>query len=352
MNKKIRKILEAAIQAPSGDNCQPWRFAVQGLTINLYNCPERDQSLYNFQQRASLVAHGAVLENLELAAVEEGFKVSIILFPDKEQPELVAQVDLAEDVRRTDPLEEAIYRRCTNRGSFAGGKLNDTQTKVMISCAEGYDGARVVLATENPAKNQLAAIAAKNDWLVFANRPLHQFLFEQIRWNQTDTIRTRDGLDVETLALSRADRLGFPNLRHWPLVNFLNRFGLAHMIGRKAQQLCRQSAGLGAVIVTGSQPEDFVLGGRVMERVWLRATAHNLQFQPYAGIAFLLQQVREGGTGDLTLKSVAALRQVQSDMQQLFGLTDDEVVVMYFRVGEGAAPAGRSIRHRLDDLLI
>ena len=35
--KDIRTILEAAIQAPSGENAQPWSFRVSGTTIELYN---------------------------------------------------------------------------------------------------------------------------------------------------------------------------------------------------------------------------------------------------------------------------------------------------------------------------
>lgn len=346
----MHKILEAANQAPSGDNCQPWRFAVQGMRINLYNCPERDQSLYNVHQRASLVAHGALLENIKLAAAAEGFQALIKLFPDKDQPELVAQVELVESRRSDVPLSEAIFRRCTNRGSFAGGEIVETKVKAILSCAEGYHGARVILTTENHEKNLYASMVAKNDWLVFTNRPLHQFLFEQLRWSQQEAQSARDGLDIETLALSRADRFGFPNLKYWPLVNFLNRFGLAQMIGRKAQQLCRQSAGLGAVIVTGSRSEDYVLGGQVMQRVWLQSTVLGLQFQPYAGIAFLMQEVREGGGGDLTHKSQSVLRNVNEYMQKQFGLGTD-VVVMFFRLGIGAAPAKHSVRRKLEDVL-
>ena len=83
MNERIRKILEAAIQAPSGDNCQPWRFAVSSNRIDLYDDPAADTSYYNFQQRASLVAHGALLENIALVAPTVGFKVVFNLFPTK-----------------------------------------------------------------------------------------------------------------------------------------------------------------------------------------------------------------------------------------------------------------------------
>ncbi len=60
----IKKILEMAVYAPSGENCQPWRFEVRDSKIDIFNLPERDQSLYNHGQMASYFAHG-VLELLQ-----------------------------------------------------------------------------------------------------------------------------------------------------------------------------------------------------------------------------------------------------------------------------------------------
>jgi len=47
MKEVIKKIIEAGIMAPSGENCQPWRFEVRGNKISIFNIPERDTSLYN-----------------------------------------------------------------------------------------------------------------------------------------------------------------------------------------------------------------------------------------------------------------------------------------------------------------
>ncbi|HED00536.1 MAG TPA: molybdopterin biosynthesis protein MoeY, partial [Proteobacteria bacterium] len=47
----IFKIVESGIWAPSGDNCQPWRFTWNGQKLLLFNVPKRDTSLYNSSQR-------------------------------------------------------------------------------------------------------------------------------------------------------------------------------------------------------------------------------------------------------------------------------------------------------------
>ena len=60
----IEEILNLAVWAPSGDNCQPWRFEATDNKINIFNVPHKDQALYNFRQSGSLVAHGALVENI------------------------------------------------------------------------------------------------------------------------------------------------------------------------------------------------------------------------------------------------------------------------------------------------
>lgn len=350
MNDKISRILEAAIQAPSGDNCQPWRLVVNDQQLDIFNLSERDQSLYNYLQRASFVAHGAMLENLTLAASKEGYTASISLFPDPQQPDLVAQVDLIGGECKPESLASAIFGRCTQRGRFQSGELTNDQSSKLLSCSNGFSGSRVVLSQTPAERQRLAALVSRNDWLVFENRPLHRFFFDQIRWTQEDAQRTRDGLDVGTLGLGRVDRLAFTFLRHWPLVYSLNTVGLARMVSRKAEQVCRNAAAIGAVIVSGSKAEDYILGGRVMQRVWLQATSLGLQFQPYAGISFLMQQVREGGGNELTDSSRKVIRQVNAEFQQSVSLGTD-VVVMFFRIGHGQPPARRSLRNKLDDVL-
>ena len=62
--EKIERIIRAAVCAPSGDNVQPWRFVVSGNSINIFDIPERDTSLYNCSQNTSHIAHGAAIENI------------------------------------------------------------------------------------------------------------------------------------------------------------------------------------------------------------------------------------------------------------------------------------------------
>ena len=86
----LSKILDLAVQAPSGDNCQPWKFSRDGDQLLLINDIGRGRHFLNVAQRASLIASGAVLENISIAANAEGLDADVTLFPYGDEDPTVA----------------------------------------------------------------------------------------------------------------------------------------------------------------------------------------------------------------------------------------------------------------------
>ena len=119
-NQLVKQILEAAIRAPSGDNVQPWKFQVSKnfTRIELYNLPEKDNSYYNFNQMASYIAHGAVIENIVIASGHLGCNAEVKLFPDAKDKNLVARINLSLAEPQVDTLYPAIFDRYTNRFQY------------------------------------------------------------------------------------------------------------------------------------------------------------------------------------------------------------------------------------------
>src|SRR3989344_4078671 len=135
MDQEIQKIITDGTLAPSGENCQPWKFEVHGNKIHIFNIPELDQSLYNFQQKGSYVAHGALIENMAISASEHGYKTDIELFPRQEDGNLIATITL----NKTSPNKEALHpyleKRHTNRKDHKEQKLTQEQKNLLINAA-------------------------------------------------------------------------------------------------------------------------------------------------------------------------------------------------------------------------
>jgi hypothetical protein len=376
----ILKIVEAGTWAPSGDNCQPWRFTWNGQKLLLFNVPERDTSLYNPSQRASLIAHGAVLENMDIAARSHGYSMRPTLFPairlrrtssKGDQSSLIAAIEFQECQEDNDPLLPFLDKRVTNRNPYKKRKTIDKEVIAAlmtipekIGLGELYLTGRVIDNPPLPWRERvrvrgkfsddltlLAKAVAIHDRMLFENEKLHNFVFEHIRWSEKESLQTKDGMPIKTMGLNSLQTPAFKLLRNWGLVSFLNIFGLSRIIPFQSYKLCLSSSALGLIQMPGTTPKDFVLGGRLLQRVWLTATKYGLAFHPMTGITFLIQRLyldREPGFSEAHKK---LLEKAWDYVQRVFPVDRSKGIIMLFRVGYAPIPSVRAPRRAVDDIL-
>lgn len=349
MNEVIRSIIEAGTMAPSGDNCQPWRFEAKDGQINLFNVPERDTSLYNYKQRASLVAHGACLENMLITARKHGFQPGVIYFPILENEQHVARLDLPRGNATDEPLLTAIPARTINRKLYSGGKLSADALDSIRHAAAHEDISGCSLKLMQGDEMAVAAdITALSDRLVFENRLLHSFLFEHLRWNQEEAELTRDGLDIRTLELAKPDRMMFPLLANFNIVKFISMFGATRMIAANARKLMLSSSAAGIITIADTSPVNWLNAGRMLERIWLEATRQGLAFHLMTGITLLGQRVQEGELKGLDSGNLSLVKQSQTLLKQAAG--SELPVALLFRIGRCDQPTARSLRLAVENV--
>ncbi|WP_432821230.1 nitroreductase [Trichloromonas sp.] len=350
MDKRIEKLLQLATTAPSGDNCQPWQFSVSSQTVKLYNLSDKDTSLYNFAQRASLLAHGALLENLRIAAPSLGLRAQIEYFPDPSLSDLVATVEFVDAEVAEHPLLPWLSARCTNRKKYDGRPLSKAAAEILLHATGEIDGTVVRLVTDPEHIRQLSDILANNDRLVFENPLLHKFLFDHIRWNDGEARGSLDGMDLKTLELGLIDSLAFRVFRHWSIVEKLNKVGLPKVVANNGSKLLASASAIGGILIESSGQESFVVAGRAMQRFWLEATRLGLSVQPVAGLALLAERVLAGQTAGLTEGQVRLIGEVRSELDRIFGSAGKHLV-MLFRIGTGGRPSARSLRQPVAQLV-
>lgn len=108
-------------RAPSIHNTQPWRFVVQGDSIELWADRSRGLATLDPSGRQLTVSCGAALEHLCLAVIAQGQRPAVALIPDPDSPDLLARVRL-EGPGSPNAVEAeliaAIPRRVTVRAPF------------------------------------------------------------------------------------------------------------------------------------------------------------------------------------------------------------------------------------------
>lgn len=354
MDLRLQTILQHAIMAPSGDNCQPWKFFVKDMVIDLYNVPDRDTSLYNLKQRASLISHGAVLENIRIAAPHVGLLSKFDLFPDSENPDYVARIcfsdaEIADGI--SSPYFQAISERHTNREKYLPVNISDNQIKVWQELAE-RDGEKIWLCCQKKQIADLSRLLSLNDRLVFEVPELHRFLFEQIRWSDSDAVKTGDGLDIKTLGLNAVDKVAFHFLKHHGLVAALNKFGFSRIIQMKAGQLLKTASAIVIITIPSSTPHDYVHGGQLWQRLLLQFASEGLTAQPIAGLACLMCAADEGLlSGKVSKEQLVLLSQARGELLNIAGCDQSAPLLAMFRVGKGAQVT-RALRMPLETFLL
>jgi nitroreductase len=347
----ISAVVEAAIQAPSGDNCQPWRFRWDGEHLRIIFLAERAESFYDIRSMASWISLGTVITNMTLAAAQLGFQVTVDLFPAGETTEAAARVRFHAGPVVADPLAEAIPARCVNRRPYGHDPLPAGVLKELQTLAASSPGTRLSWVDTEPAKGQIAALAAQNDRILFENRDLHDGVYRWIRWTSAEAESQRDGMPAETLELAAFERPGMRLLGSWRCARLAAALGITRILPLRARKIYRKSGAIVLLSVRGDQPEDFVRGGEVLERIWLTATRHGIAFQPITGLTFLLLRERLTGGEGLSTRHRTLLHRLNEEFERMYPEGAAESPIMLFRLGLAPPPSGRAPRLPLEQVL-
>jgi nitroreductase len=335
--------------APSGGNCQPWRFVFRNGKLYCLHDVDRSASFLDFEHSASILAIGAAIENIALAAPTMGLEAHVELFPETELPRTVAAISFAEVAARDEPLLDLVSRRVTNRRLASRVPLSVAETNALTASATDARANLQLLARDS----ELAAVAgvlARGDRVRFLSHTMHAELMHELRWTREEVERTRDGIDVATLELTPTDLAGMRLISSWSMMRVLRNIGAGRGLEKPTRNAIAAASGVGLLTVDGTSLESYFNGGRAMQRVWLAATAQGLAFQPMAALVYVFLRLIRGGRG-FSEAERAELDRLRKDYCDLFETSADRAEVMLFRVGRAGPPTARALRRPVEEIL-
>lgn len=352
----IHRILDLARWAPSGDNTQPWRFEIRGeQTFRIHGSDTRDWCVYDLEGRASQIAIGALMENISIAASLEGLNAMFAVRDDAPETAPQIDVDLSSgdaELFPIDPLGAFIRHRVTQRRPFSTRPLERHHRDLLeASVGPGY---RVVWLEKDDEKRAMARLLFRNAHIRLTIPEAYEVHKRIIEWDadfSEDRIPDRAiGLDKGNLSAMRWA------MQSWDRVKFLNRYAAGTVLPRVLLDLIPgQRCAAHFFLVADSAPQDlddFLAGGRAMQRLWLTASSLGLQYQPEMTPLIFSNYVRDGlgFTGDPAASKNA--RRLRDDLISLIGTEVLDSTVFMGRVGYGPEPTSRSIRLPLKQLLV
>src|SRR3989339_631628 len=342
MKQIILDILKAGVRAPSGDNSQPWRFEIKDNVIFIYNLPEKDNPIFNYKQRGSHIAHGALIENIVIAATEKGYKALVVLFPHGAESDCVAQVTLEQTLVVKDPLFSFIFTRAINRKPYRQVLLSSEQKNSIFETTKEIGSGRIILVDDMNAVKKLGKDFSINEIVMLENRDLHNFFFSDVRWTDEEEQREKTGLYAKTMELKPPQLAVFKLLSHWRINTLLCKLGIARFIAKENAKGYGTGT-IGAIIMEDESPESYIRAGRIMQRVWLKAAQMHFGFHPITGVVYMMMRIRDNRNEVLSDVHVNLLRKAYHDIEAQLGITSGELTIT-FRIGDGGEPSGYSSR--------
>lgn len=341
--EEFRRILEFAVNAPSGSNSQPWRFEVRGSELTVIALPEKDHPVLNYHNRGTWIAHGALIENIKIAAAALGYGTNIRIFPDTRNPNITAYITFVESVPAEEGLFQAIPKRVTNRRPFDPYPLTEEQKKYLLaSVREVGEGSEVRFVEEKEKIQRLAIAVAANEIVTLENEKLHKLFFGEIVWNKKEEAKRKMGLYLKTMELKPPQEVALKLFRHWPVMRVLNKLGVARGIAKGNAKIYAKTAAIGAVTVQDSD-RDFLTAGRIIERIWLKALKMEFGFHLITGTMFFWQRIALGKSKEFSSEHETLIKSEYDAIESIVG-AQGKIVVALFRIGRGGEPTARSTK--------
>ena len=141
-----RCVQEAAL-APSLHNSQPWRFRITSAAVEVFADRRRQIEVLDPAGRDLLISVGAAVFTLRLAIRRHGWIPDLALFPEPDEPDLVARIRpgrAAQPSAAVTALAGAIAQRHTNRWPFADAVL-PADVIEQLTTAAGHEGATLTI---------------------------------------------------------------------------------------------------------------------------------------------------------------------------------------------------------------
>lgn len=295
--EKVTKILTAAATAPSGDNSQPWRFVVHESSIEFHYLPERDNPILNYGKGGTLIALGAALQNAELEARAQGYTPKTAF---NESGSCVAVMELKAGGQLdevTELLQKSIFKRHTNRKPYKKIPLpQQMRSAILDTFTSENKELKISLIESRGSMLEVSRALTTMEETALGNRAMHKLFFSSIFWSETKNRAGEQGLYIKTLELPPPVQALFRLLKHWYFAKFLASVGFPRFVARtNAQQNASASA---FCVIAAPQPSrvTYLEAGKMLEHVWLLATAQGLSLQIVTGLIFLARSIHNPDT--------------------------------------------------------
>jgi len=344
---EVDDIINAAILAPSGGNFQPWFWVHKNNSLLLFNAVDSNPSFLGFGNFASFIALGASLENAVLRAKQMKYDAVVKLFPDKNHPELAAQISFVNE-EKTDPMQlflaQGIKLRNTNRTLGKREPIEESVLAELRNLINLEQGADLLLFTKKSELIEIADILGELEKLRLLEKTGQRDFAGEIRWTEEENQFKRDGIDINTFDFSHAEIAGLKIAQQKEVMDLIRKWEGGNAFKKLTIKSVDAASAIGILSVSGETLADYLNGGRLLERLWIMSNLKGLSFQPVTSSLFTYARLVKGNGRDLSNDGAEKLNQFRPRFERIFNISSNRAYIMIFRLSIASDPKVKSLR--------
>lgn len=331
----LGKIVKAAVQAPSGENAQPWKLEYVDNILYVYRASFNDVQYAQIVEQGELLALGAVIENISIASRSLGYLADISYLTSNDA---VAGITFSK-IKPDSELYEEIFRRTTNRKLYRKDTIDES---ILSDLAVGSNdsGIQVKFFTGPQNLQKIANLTSYGESLFLGNNWLRQFFLGNILFNTT-TVRRR-GFVLKTLELPAPAQAIFRLCRNPKLGKLFAKFGLPKMVQSEFKKMFTQGPAVGVIVIDKYDKLTLLKAGRAMQKLWLKATHYGLYIHPSCALIFLGHELSKHNITELSANERENIVDKYGKLKKLLEVTGSQEITFLFRIGYADVPSAVS----------
>lgn len=296
MKKHLELIIAAAIQSPSGDNCQPFRFKIENNDMIVIRHIEKIAKHYlNYNNAASILSLGAVIESISIQARSLGYFPKVIINEciGSAIDEFWASIQLISSSEITqDNLASYLTKRFTCREPFRSEILAESVIGECIREAK-IASSKVNLFFGKPIEDEFISYLEESDLYIWKHKEAAIDFLKMIRFTKNHLKTSRDGLSLPELGVKLHESISLWIMKVYPnIIPLFYYLGLKKMSQQVSKRNYLQSSGL--VIFSIDSHSEMNLSileiGQAVLRTWVYLNSQGYVVQPITTATLLCYQ--------------------------------------------------------------
>lgn len=277
----FRELIRSASSAPSADNMQPWEFRRKNDTVEVFSATERMLPT-DVSGMFTWVSIGAAIQNIVVTSAAHGFNAEIRYNSSCEPDRPVAVISFSPGPA-DGKLDQWISKRATNRSNFGPLPFGDSVIEALNGDITGLE-AGIHWMKEPGGFRLMASMDANSSFIRLEHKPLHDELFDILRFSRKQVNDTRFGLDYESLGVPAIAVFIARQLQHWSINKLVSKSGAGRLVAKMLSMKLLKAGALCLVTAKHRDHAGYMEAGRAMEQLWLAATARGLSVHPYGAL--------------------------------------------------------------------